>query len=457
MAKVVVPEDKELNKPFPNDKEGFSVYTKNLSGDVVLVRFSGNPTASTSEDPSTPQYWNEKTAGIKSQFKHTAFFDMATRRVRSVRDGVQEYYGIELGIEPHNKVFTLYRSPETIANMAAKLPSIPITNEHVSANDVSDVKDSDKIGMLTATEIIELQDEATDSTLCLENTTALNDQAVALTKAGKKEFSLGYTGKLKPHDVYDFEQYEINPTHLALVDNARGGSVLTFADKKGDQMAGKKAELHKVFLDAEGAPNLQQIVEIGQGLSEALKTVPIDELKKMLPTLQKIMEMGKTGSPSEEVPAELDVPAEMSDEDMDKAKEAGKAEMMDADMEDMDEEEKKKFGDSKLFKSIVASQSKSFSDSKAFKSAVETETKRHAAVIEKATQFVDEKYVFSDKSTVQIMRDAIAAEHGDAKFEDSELSVAFKLLKRTDSSLLNFGDGSGKSALEQRIEKSMEK
>lgn len=447
MAKLEIPDGKELNKPFPNDKEGFSVYAQNEEGDIVLVRFSGEPSAYQSADPTTPQYWNEKVAGLKTHFKHTAFFDTATRRVRSVRDGVQEYYGIELGIEPHNKVFTLYRSPETIAKIAAKLSGIPVTNDHVDADTVQDVKASDTIGSLYDTEVIELADESTISTLCLENGAALSASALSLSKAGKKEFSLGYTGKLKPHDVWDFEQYDLNPTHLALVDNARGGSVLTFADKKGDQMADKKAKLNKVFLDADGSPNLQQIVEIAQELPEALKTIPMEKLAEIMPMLQEVVSMGKTGDPAEEV--------EMSDEDMEEAKAAGKEEMMDSSYEDMDEEEAKKFGDSKLFKSIVAAQSKQFIDSKAFKQAVEEKTKEHAMVIEKAVSFVDERYTFSDKSTSQIMRDALAAEYGDVKFSDSELPVAFKLLKRSSSDLKNFGDSSGKTALELRIEQTL--
>lgn len=445
------PDGKKLNTPFPNNKEGFSVYVKDSGGDIVLVRFSGKPTATTSNDPTTPQYWNEKAAGVKDTFKHTAFFDMSTRTVRSVRDGAQEYYGIELGLEPSDKVYTLYRSPETVANIASKLPKLPVTNDHVDVGAISEVKESDKIGMLTATEVIELDDGSTSSTLCLENKVTLNDTAISLVNSGKKEFSLGYNGKLKPHDKYDFEQYDIVPTHLALVDNARGGSVLTFADKnEGDQMAGKKADaLHSVFLDAEGAPNLQQIVEIGNGLSEALKTVPIDELKKMLPTLQKIMAMGESGDPAIEAAAEELEDVVEGDAD---------TEMVDMDktMEDMEGEEKEKFADSKLFKSIVASQSKSFSDSEAFKTAVDDKVKAHSAAIDKAVNFVDEQYVFADKSTKQIMLDALKSEHGNTVFEDSELEVAFKLLKKSGSDLKNFGDSAGKSALELRIEKELE-
>lgn len=436
----------ELNKPFINDRGDFCVHAKNKSGETVLVRFSGNPTSVTSQDPSTPHFWNEKVSGVKSQkFSHTTFFDMASRTVRSVRDGVQEYAGIEIGMEPYDKIFTIYRSPETISDVAGKLDGLPITNDHVDANDVSDVNRSDIVGTMASTAVIELHDESTDSSLCIENKTSLNETAMALEKAGKKEFSLGYLGKLKPHDKYDFEQYDLSPTHLALVDSARGGSVLTFVDKKGKNMGDKK--LHKVFLDAEGSPNLQQIVEIAQELPEALKTVPMDKLAEIMPMLQEVVTMGKSGDESEN----SDAP-EMSSED---AMEKGKEEMMDQDYEDMDEEEKKKFGDSKLFKSIIASQSKSFADSKVFKDAVFEAQKRHAEVIEKATNFVDEQYSFADKSTDDIMRDALKAEHGNIEFSDSELSIAFKLLKKSESSLKQFGDSQGKNSLDQRIEQDL--
>lgn len=425
----------EFNSPHLNNSGGFSVFTKNQDNETVTVRFSGNPTSITSDDKSTPNYWNGLVAGAKDiNLKHSVFFDMSTHTIRSVRDGVQEYYGVELGIEPYDKVFTVYRSPETISAVAGKLDGLPITNDHVSANCVKDIKPSDTIGLLASTEIIELDDPDTNSTLGTENKAALDERAIALYNAGKKQFSLGYNGRLKPHDVYDFEQYEFEPTHLALVDSARGGSVLTFVDKKGNKMGDKK--LAKVFLDAEGNPNLQQIVEIAQELPEALKKVPMDKLQEIMPMLQEVIVTagGATGE------------AEMPED----------AVSMEQEYEDMEGEEKEKFSDSKLYKSIIKTAQKPFADSKEFKDAVSNATKEHAVVIQKAQPFLDEQYSFADKSTNEIMRDALQAEYGDVSFEDSELSTAFKMLKKSDSSLVNFGDGNYKNPLDAKIQKDLE-
>ena len=130
--------------------------------------------------------------------------------------------------------------------------------------------------------------------------------------------------------------------------------------------------------------------------------------------------------------------------------------ILDEDYEDMGEEKKAVFEDSVLFKTVISSHKKSFADDQSFKdavqSAVNSAVKTHSLVVEKATQFVDEQYSFADKTTAQVMLDALAVEHGDTKFEDAELAVAFKLLKKSTSTLENFGGGKGeKSALEMRI------
>ena len=41
--------------------------------------------------------------------------------------------------------------------------------------------------------------------------------------AGKKELSLGYDARLIPSDKYDFEQRDIVPHHLAVVEAGRCG------------------------------------------------------------------------------------------------------------------------------------------------------------------------------------------------------------------------------------------
>ena len=426
-----------LNKPFatPDKDKKYAVYARNSAGDVVKVRFSGEPVTVESSDPSTPSYWSGKKGAVSSDFEHKVFFDMASKRIRSCRDGVQEYYGVELGIEPSHKVFTVYRSPETLSEMASRMLHIPIIDDH-SYDPGEECPDELSIGTLGTTEIVEFSDNSSASTLYLEHNAILSDRAMALKAEGKREFSLAGTHKTKEHAVYDFEWYDINPTHLALVDSARGGSVLTFADKRKEDMAGKLAT---VFCDAEGNPNLEQIVEIAQGLPEALRKVPMDKLQEVMPMLQEIVSMSKAGGNTDPEMADADAGDDMAD---------GDTVSMDESYEDMEGEEKEKFGDSKLFKSIAALFQNSFADSQEFQDAVTGAVAKHSEVIEKAKTFVADDYSFADKSTKQIMLDAIAVEHGDTAFEDAELDTAFKMLKKSNSSLETFGD-SQKDELEQ--------
>ena len=202
-------------------------------------------------------------------------------------------------------------------------------------------------------------------------------------------------------------------------------------------MAGKLAT---VFCDAEGNPNLEQIVEIAQGLPEALRKVPMDKLQEVMPMLQEIVSMSKAGGNTDPEMAGADAGGDMA-EDSDTVS-------MDESYEDMEGEEKEKFGDSKLFKSIAALFQNSFADSQEFQDAVTGAVAKHSEVIEKAKAFVAEDYSFADKSTKQIMIDAIAVEHGDTAFEDAELDTAFKMLKKSNSSLETFGD-SQKDELEE--------
>ena len=403
----------KLDSPFVNDKFDYSVYAKNQNDDVVLVRFTGAPTSIESKDKSTPSYWNGLLSGAKFQdFKHTAFFDMSTKTIRSVRDGVQEYLGVELGIEPSNKIFTLYRSPETITAITGMMDSLPIINDHIDPSVTPTKKQT--IGLLESPDVVEFEDEATFSTLYLESKASLSNDMIKLKDGGKKEFSLGYLGKMREHDVYDFEQYDINPTHLALVDSARGGSVLTFVDKKGHNMSKQKK-----FEDMDGMPNLQQIVEVAKKLPEAIEALIDEEKAEAMTALSDVFAMSTTDN-------------EMEVED---------AEPEEKEVTDSDEE-KENFEDSAKFKGALSS-------------GIDSAVKLHSQAIEKAKNFVGESYSFADKSTKQIMIDALATEHGNEKFEDAELTTAFKLLKRS-TNLDNFAKFEDANSLDARIEQSLE-
>lgn len=187
-------------------------------------------------------------------------------------------------------------------------------------------------------------------------------------------------------------------------------------DNKAGQQAkkpadnGQAATLIDQFKDAEGQPNLEEIVEIAQGLPEALRKLPMDQLQKVMPQLQEIVAMAGGKMPENEG---------AMDEEGDTPNEG---------MADMESEESKDYADSAKFKDAVAQ-------------AVNAHAKQLATVIDKAKNFVDSGYSFAGKDADQIMRDALATQHGDEQFADAELPVAFKLLKPAATNMQNFGDG----------------
>lgn len=170
-------------------------------------------------------------------------FDSATKKAVSVRDGVLEYRGWELNKEPADKVFTVYRSPATIANVARAMEGIPLTNEHVEPfTDTGDVE----IGTVNNSTMIDAFDDQMGSTVAVQNVIDLNDEALAEIESGKRELSLGYHGELVPHDKYDFEQRDIKPHHLALVPHGRCGSTCQFIDQQTEKKPMTEEEMAKL-------------------------------------------------------------------------------------------------------------------------------------------------------------------------------------------------------------------
>lgn len=356
-------------------------------------------------------------------FNDSLTFDTESKTAISFRDGVLEYLGSELGIEPADQIFTVYRSPATIANAATLMAGIPLTDEHVPL----DEPPTNPVGAVEQAEMVDLFDEDSGSTVGVRNQIAVTDQIRGALQTGKRELSLGYNGSLLPHNKYDFEQRNILPHHLAVVQAGRCGPACAFIDRKPledinmpksktGQQANKPAEkgqgdavLIKQFSDAEGQPNLEEIVEIAQGLPEALRKLPMDKLQEVMPQLQEIVAMSGGSMPEEEI-TDADPEEEAPDEEM------------------KDEEEKKNFGDSKKFQDAVAQ-------------AVKENGEKLATVIDKAKDFVDSSYSYHGKTADQIMRDALETQHGDTKFTDSELPVAFKLLKPVATNMQDFGDG----------------
>jgi len=372
----------------------------------------------------------------KLKFSDAATYDGSLRTAVSVRDGVLEYLGSEIGMEPSDKIFYVYRSPATIANLVAKMPGIPVIGDHVEPG----TEDDDIQSKVESATLIDSFDDELGSTLAIKNKLLLDPAMQAEIEGGKSQLSLGYTGQLTPHSKYDFEQIDLTPTHLAAVEAGRCGEGCRFMDRKPPKPeASSMKKLHKAFLDAEGALSLAQIVELAAGLPEAIKNVPADKLSELLPALQEIMAAANAAGVEPVVDPVVEVP-DMTDE------EAAKL---------VDESAGEVTGDPvKVTDSMRKVLAKKFSD--ATRVAVDAAVKTHASVIDKARGILPESYSFTDKATAQVMRDALAVEHGSQKFSDSELSVAFKLLKKSSGEYQTFGDHKADdNSLSSRLKKEM--
>jgi len=143
-----------------------------------------------------------------------------------------------------------------------------------------------------------------------------------------------------------------------------------------------------------------------------------------MPAMQEIMAYAKEqGAVTEEYPNE------------------GEEDMTDEGKTGEEDKPKENFADSKAFKDAVEAKSRKFADS---------EVKRYAQVVTKARNFLDADYDFSGKSANQVMADSLATQSTD-KFEDSELPVAFKLLRKPNTDYSQFGDTKPDTGLESRI------
>lgn len=364
---------------------------------------------------------------VSLQDKKSITWDAATKTAISVRDGVLEYYGAEIGMEPADKVFTVYRSPATIANVALKMSGLPLTNEHVDVQPFVD--EAAKVGSVQSADMIDMLDEATSSTLAIRNSVSLTDAIMADVGSGKRELSLGYDAELVPHNKYDFEQRDIIPYHLAVVQAGRCGPACRFIDHKpkAEDDTMKRSKLasaiaaitaSKGFKDAEGSITVEQIAELAMSLPEALKTAPLEKLQEMWPALMELITMSKdAGVEMEGIESVVETEDEEKSDD---------EEYTDEDKEEMKDEEKKPMADSKAFKDALAA-------------AVKAETAKYATVVEKARDFLPAGYSFADKSADKIMADAVATQYKE-RFQGAELSTAFKLLKKPVESYRQFGD-----------------
>ena len=398
----------------------------------------------------------------KRQFTDTVsiYYDSGTKTVVSMRDGVHEYLGVELGVEPFNKVFQVYRSPTSVLGAAKFLDGLVVTDDHVSTDQPPP---NDKIvSSIESTNIQTIEDKTTNSSMVVRNKIANTDSMLKLVEKGNKELSLGFLAKLIPHEKYDFEQTEFEPHHLAVLERGRCGSICKFQDTKpeGVNTVNKFEKLQnavKSFQDAKVDMTVEQVLELVAALPDAIRNVPMAQLQKIAPALVSIVEAAKeSGVEMSEAEASEDA-EETETQDGDDAAEGGdaddKAETQDGEGDaaeggdaDEKEDDKTETQDGESGEDDDADDKKSMSDGKTLfndekvLAFVDKQIKEHSDVVEKARKFVDEKFNFAGKTTDEIRQEIIKAATGETFTDSSELRMAFKMLKPTKSLYKSFGD-----------------
>ena len=341
---------------------------------------------------------------ILDELPHISFKDKSMQlhdgKVVSIRDGVMEYYGSEIGHKPHDKIFKVYRSPEEVKRIAPLIEGIPITDGHIEPS--GEVENDLIHGLINTHNIVDAEENKLNSSIAVEHEAELAENMLKYIQDQKPETSLGYTGKLVPHDIYDFEQVGITPHHLAVVRNGRCGKICKFKDEKVEQ-----------FLKEDGTLDLEAFMKaIGEAMEKADETQKAEVLEMMADMLPK---------------------DEIEDEEADK-------------------EDNGEFKDESAIKADAVNE---FKDSKEFQEIVFAASNERAETIEKAKSFLDESYEFKNKPTCEIVKDAVNAEHPENSFTDSEMKVAFDMLKATKKeSHMSFGD-KGESKWQQAKHKEL--
>ena len=148
---------------------------------------------------------------IICDFQDRIEFDPQQKTAISVRDGVIEYKGFEIGMSPPDGIFTVIRSPATIANVAPKMIGIPLTDGHIDLDD----QEPTGLGAVKTAVMVDVKDGIVGATIAIKNDLIMSSNMMNIIDAGSRMLSLGYRAGLIPseHPDADVEQVDIQPHH----------------------------------------------------------------------------------------------------------------------------------------------------------------------------------------------------------------------------------------------------
>tara|TARA_R110000764_G_scaffold223272_2_gene312118 strand:- start:299 stop:1369 length:1071 start_codon:yes stop_codon:yes gene_type:complete len=353
-------------------------------------------------------------------FKDKISFDINKKKLISIRDGIQEYLGLEFNkefqdehkLKPSQR-YTVYRSVETLKDAATLLDKLPITNEHIDISIDRTLKEGEKQGEILSSEVVDNIDTDVNSTVAVQNEVQLSDTMLKLCQSGKGELSLGYEAKMIIHDVYDFEQVEVNPHHLALVQNGRCGKTCKILDKR----------ISVILLNEDGTLNQDNIQMVVAEMPKAIEIMSDEEKTKLFEVL---------GSFLPEVVADT--------EKVEDTKDDTETEKVEDSPEEEDKEEMKD-------KAIA-----NFKDSADFQKMLDSHAHIMADAIIKAKNWMVD-YETDGKSLDVIMKDTLAKARPSTVLKDCEIGVAFKMLDEKPLEIVTIVKDSAQSKWESIKEK----
>jgi len=172
--------------------------------------------------------------------------------------GIYEYYGSEIDAPEPDKLYRVFRSPESLENAVSMFTGKPIVDDHTMLGDGQ--TDAAKKGIQGA-----VGDNVyyKDGTI-YGNIRLYTNKIKQLIDQGKKELSFGYWSQYEfksgtwQGKAYDAIQHIVGGNHLALVDEGRMGSTVAVLDH---------------------APKFSQLT-----FTFDHKAIPMDDDKETLPT-----------------------------------------------------------------------------------------------------------------------------------------------------------------------------
>jgi hypothetical protein len=378
--------------------------------------------------------------------------------VKVARTGIQMYKGYEVG-HPEMDDVRVYRPEDQVfsKDALASFAHRPVTIEHPSEMVTSDNWKKYAVGQ-TGDEI------QRDGDFIRVPMVLMDAAAIDAVEGGKKELSMGYlcdltfaSGKTMKGEAYDAIQTDIRGNHLAVVGAARGGPELRIGDALRNKVISAQLGFAATNDTTEYQSALRAIrTQASQDGADAVVTVCdtlVEKLDDILNPETKEDNMSDLKMTKVEVDGiEIDV-ADASAAFLRKglAALAKKASDLEAKLAESEEDKKKNDAAIVAKDANIDELKVQLADAELTPAKLDEAVKDRAALVEKATALIGDKFVADGKTVSEIRREAVTVKLGDKSTDwtDEQFATGFDTLSAVAST--TDADGKPKDPLANAI------